>query len=390
MGKKNEKLSRVAAEVVSSIGVGLWVATMFGLIAALHGCGGEGPLMPGEEGWDPVASDDPFSRGGTPGGPGTAPNPLVLAPTPETACTTTIAIRGRAQPGSTIVLVSLDGRGAEVTATADSSTGHFCLEATLTQETVNRFRVSLRQFGGTDTASVDVTVTHQTTCDDGDSGEGNDGGGGSLSPNNIANGLTFSSKEAPTGEGSVRHVSDGQLSTVAEWMGGSMLAPWANYNGWVKVALPGVPIERVVIHWRDNATTAPYAFGRRYQVLYSESPMSGDPDPNSGTWKSVAVTDGDGGRDDVRMPRGLPSAGTPRPGDQMPRPRALALWLEQDGTLNFFGYTESFAIREIEVLSADGATRSPLDTADSGVPRLRPPNTNRAQTATSCSAVSGP
>ena len=323
------------------------------LPAALSvGCGVDDqgpPVVPGEHpGTEQPGSTDP--NGSQPKGELLPPS---LDQTPSTVCSETIGIRGSAAPGTSVF--AHGGRATSGIATdANPTTGRFCLPIPLKLDDENKIEVYVQDTNGAVSKAVERTIRHTSdtsACADSTQRPPSTPAG-DAEPDNIALGASGDSEPTPD-KGNNDFLTDGKSDTVAIFEGGDFYWPWGDLNGWVSIPLEKpTQLSKVVVRWRDKEGDEDEYYGEEYKLLVSKLSDPGKPNIDNGKWKILEeVTDGDGGEDSFDL------------SNYNEHVRHVALWLQQDGTYKVLGWTEVFAIAEIEVWDVPKQTSGPTATA---------------------------
>jgi hypothetical protein len=249
---------------------------------------------------------------------------------PDPTCFLLQPFRGVA-PGADRV-VARGGAGAAQPVTVGTD-GKFCIEVLLNRDSLNTVTFSPVDGNGCPGTDLVRTIEHKT-CAAPDA---------AASEVNYAKGASVVSSSAPS-KGSNTYLVDGKTDTVVEYQGGW---GWTDANIWVGVALSQpVELQKVVVRWRDSEGSG-CDFGYSYKVAISAYTDPGKMDLNSGAWTLFQdISGGDGGEDSYL------------PDSPAPLARHVALLLKKNGCND---WSETFALRELEVWGKDSSTPLPPD-----------------------------
>jgi len=253
---------------------------------------------------------------------------LQLDSHPDPTCNLLQPFRGTAKGVDRVVARGGAGAAQPVKVGSD---GRFCIEVMLTPDSLNTITFSPIDQQGCPGTDLVRTIQHHT-CASPDAG-------GSLT--NVALGKSVVTESQPKGQNS--YLVDGDISTVVEYSGGW---GWTDANIWVGIAL-GQPVQlhKIVVRWRDS-TGSGCDFGASYKIAVSAYSDPGKMDLNSGMWSLLQdVSAGNGAEDSFEL---------------APKPLAqhVALLLNQNGCS---GWSETFALSEVEVWAADPGAPLPQD-----------------------------
>lgn len=289
------------------------------LLAVLAGCSAGAP----ETGrWDLGGAPDVGLPDGAAGCADGLGPPIRLDPGfPDPTCHTTQPFRGKA-PGADRVVV-LGGAGTAQPALVGSD-GSFCVEVQLTPDSMNTLTFSAVDPGGCPGQSLQQKIEHRACAQ---------AGTGAAAAINAALGATISSPDPDQGDRT--DLVDGKSATVVKYVGG-----WGIAAAGIRIDIAlakAMAVERIIVRW-DDANGDGCDYGKEYKLYASDAVGPGQ--VGDGDWTLVQeIKDGDGGEDSFE----LSTSGT----------RHVGLRLDQNGCS---GWSEGFALREIEVWATDPAT----------------------------------
>jgi hypothetical protein len=212
------------------------------------------------------------------------------------------------------------------------SDGRFCIEVSLTPNSLNAITFSTTDKVGCPGKETLVTVTHKSApkVD-----------GGSSAPINVAKGAAIISSATPD-EGALAAVNDGDPATSAKFSFFDYTSG-CDKNVWIRIDLGKVyQVSELKVRW---ATDAGSNYAACYALLLSSSASPGDPDPaQTATW-TVAKQDQAAPAGDQNIAISPPTLA-----------RYAALLLYEDGSTDFY---ETFKVAELEVWGKDPTTTPP-------------------------------
>jgi len=247
---------------------------------------------------------------------------------PDPTCYPLQPFRGTAAGADRVV--AQGGAGAALPVTVGSD-GRFCIEVLLSPDSLNSITFSPVDANGCPGQALVRTIEHKT-CAQPDAG---------ATVINVAQGAAVVTESTPS-KGQNGDMVDGKTETVVEYTGGW---GWTDANIWVGIAL-GQPVElqKIVVRWRDSKGSG-CDYGGSYKIATSAYSDPGKMDLNSGMWTLLQeISAGDGGDDSFDLSSSKPLA------------QHVALLLQGNGCN---GWSETFAIAEVEVWAKNPATPLP-------------------------------